>query len=94
MLSYAQLKWEESLAQVVKKVNINDDDIEDINREDEYSLNEIKEAGWGDKTHVQLSSQMAPIFNHGLEEPRREPEEEKDFDVSMAEYKDTDIQRL
>ena len=49
MLSYAQLKWDESLAQTIKKTGINDEDIEDINREDEYSLNEIKDAGWGDR---------------------------------------------
>ena len=95
MLSYAQLKWDESLAQTVKKVNINDEDIEDINREDEYSLSEIKDAGWGDKNHVQLQSQMSPIANHGLEEPKFwEEERPADIDVQTVEYKDQDIQRL
>ena len=48
MLSYAQLKWD-SLSQAVQKTGIVDEDIEDINREDEYSLNEIKDAGWADR---------------------------------------------
>ena len=95
MLSYAQLKWDESLAQTVKKTGVSDEDIEDINREDEYSLDELKNAGWGDKTQVQLNAQMSPIANHGLEEPKFwEEAKSTDFDVQTVEYKDQDINRL